>query len=282
MRYDYYHFNFDNYLPSSASTGAPSTVNNFTRTTPKLGFTYNYRQVGFYANYSQGYVPPQVTELFNSVKVPYLQPQTFFNYEVGGWITLLKSKLYADYSFYLLNGTNEIISVRQNDGSYQNQNAGKTRHKGIEYGITYRPNSQWMIRLSATNAQHTFIYVVEKGSTGQVNYSGNEMAAAPHFIANAEFMYKPVFLKGFRIGAEWQHQGNYYMDDANSKKYPGFDVINFRTGYDIGRLGVWINALNAFNKYYAVMATKSTYGYTYSLGDPREITLGISYHFDKN
>jgi iron complex outermembrane recepter protein len=282
LRYDFYHYNFRNALPPSASTGAPSTTNDFNRLTPKLGFTYNYRRTGFYANYSQGYVPPQVTELFNSVKVPYLQPQTFFNYEVGGWVSMLKNKLYLDYSLYLLNGTNEIISVQQNDGSYVNQNAGKTRHKGIEYGITYKPSNEWTFRISATNALHTFIYDVEKSTGGsQANYSGHEMAAAPHFIANAEVTYRPAFWKGFRIGIEWQHQGSYYMDNANSKKYPGSDVFNVRAGYTVGRLECWVNALNTLNKYYAVLASKSTYGYTYNMGDPRELTAGISYHFGK-
>lgn len=187
LRYDFYHYDFQNHLPPSASSGAPSTKNDFNKLTPKVGATYNYKQVGFYTNYSQGYVPPQVTELFNSVKVPYLQPQTFFNYEVGGWLSLFKNKLYADYSLYLLNGTNEIISVRQIDGSYQNQNAGKTKHQGIEYGATYKPTKEWMFRISATNAKHTFIQDIEKG----VDYSGHEMAAAPHFTSNSEIGYKP-------------------------------------------------------------------------------------------
>lgn len=278
LRYDHYQYNFVNWLPPSASTGSPSTINDFNRVTPKLGFTYNYRQLGFYANYSQGYVPPQVTDLFNNVKVPYLLPQTFFNYEIGGWWSLLEAKLYIDYSLYLLKGTNEIISVRQTDGSYQNQNAGKTNHRGIEYGITYSPSGQWKLRLSATNAKHSFVQDVEKG----IDYSGHEMAAAPHFMANAEVMYKPKLIKGLRLGAEWQHQGRYWMDNTNSTSYNGFDVLNIRAGYRIKQLELWVNALNAFNQYYAVLAAKSTYGYTYNLGDPREFTLGLSIHFGKN
>lgn len=277
LRYDYFHYNFHNYLPPSASTGAPSTINNFTRLTPKAGFTYNYKQVGFYANYSQGYVPPQVTELFNSVKVPYLQPQTFFNYEAGGWIAVLKNKLYVDYSLYLLNGTNEIISVRQTDGSYQNQNAGKTKHKGIEYGIMYKPGNEWAFRLSGTNARHSFIQDIEKG----IDYSGHEIAGAPHFIGNSEITYKPAFAKGLRLSLEWQHLSSYYLDNANSGKYKGFDVFNVRLGYTIAKFDVWLHTLNVFNQYYAVLAGKSSYGYTYNLGDPRESTFGVSYHFGK-
>lgn len=275
LRYDYYHYNFTNYLPASASTGAPSSKTDYNRFTPKVGVTYNYRTVGFYANYSQGYVPPQISELFNSVKVPYLQPQLFNSYEIGGWLSLIQNKLYAEWSVYLMNGTNEIISVRMDDGTTQNQNAGRTRHKGIEYGITYKPTSEWMIRLSATNARHTFVENVEK--TG--DYSGNVMSNAPAFIANAEVTYKPHYIKGFRIGAEWQHLDKYWMDNANTTQYNGFDVINLRAGYRYKRAEIWVNAMNVLNKYYAVIATKSAYGYSYNLGDPREWNVGVAYHF---
>lgn len=274
LRYDFYHFNFDNHLPASASTGAPSTQTDFKRVTPKLGFTYNYKGIGVYGNYSQGYVPPQVSELFNSVKVPYLQPQTFFNYEAGGWLSLLQHKLYADWSIYLMNGSNEIISVRQDDGSFLNQNAGKTKHRGIEYGVTYRPGQHWMFRVSATNAKHSFSQYAEKGS----DVSGNEMSGAPRFIANAEVMYH---IKGFRAGLEWQHLGKYWLDNANTQRYSGFDVLNMRTGYSWGRFEVWVNALNVLNKYYATFASRSAYGYSYNLGDPQEWNVGVACRFGK-
>jgi outer membrane receptor protein involved in Fe transport len=274
-RYDFFHYNFRNYLPPSASTGATNTRNDFNRVTPKLGVTYNYKGVGFYANYSQGYVPPQVTDLYNGVKVPYLQPQTFFNYEAGGWLSLWKNKLYADWSLYQLDGTNQIISVRQNDGSFINQNAGKTRHRGIEYGLTLRPDEEWTLRISGTWSDHVFIVQYENNK----NYSGNQMAAAPRFIANTELTWRPSFLKNFRLGVEWQHLGKYWMDNANTKQYKGFDIVNFRTGYQRGQWELWVNALNAFNKYYAALATRSTYGYSYNLGDPAEVTIGLSWHF---
>jgi len=113
------------------------------------------------------------------------------------------------------------------------------------------------------------------------DYSGRQMAAAPHFIANAELTWRPAFLKGFRIGAEWQRVGRYWMDDANTVRYSGFGIVNVRTGYVYRAFEIWVNALNAFNKYYAALATRSTYGYSYNLGDPREITLGLAWHFLK-
>jgi iron complex outermembrane receptor protein len=281
-RFDRFTYNFKNNLSATASSGAPSTTNNFNRFTPKFGFTYNINNVGFYANYSEGYVPPQITELYNSTKVPYLLPQTFANYEIGGWLSLIKNKLYAEWSLYLLNGTNEIISVKQADNTNANQNAGSTRHYGLEYSIKYKPNNQLQVNIGATNAKHYFIQNVVKG----IDYSGKTMNAAPSFTSNAEIIYKPNFVKGFRISAEWNHQSPYFMDDLNNFKYKGFDVINLRTGYQIKKVELWLNVLNFLNEYYSPWATKvsTTSGnasYSYYLGDPREITFGVSYKFGK-
>lgn len=282
IRYDAFKYNFQNQLPVSATSGGPSSITDYSRVTPKIGFTYNRNGLGFYGNYSEGYVPPQITELFNSVKTPYLQPQTFYNYEIGGWMTLAHQKMYIDWSIYRLNGTNEVISVKQSDGSSQNQNSGKTKHEGIEYGMHYVPNTEWLFRLSGTNSRHVFVENIVKG----INYNGKEMSTAPRFTANAEIMYKPKFAKGLRVGIEWQHQSKYFMDDLNFFQYKGFDLVNFRLGYQIQKLEFWMNALNAFNQYYAVMATKSSTAsgnasYAYTLGDPHEFSVGMAVHFGK-
>ena len=112
------------------------------------------------------------------------------------------------------------------------------------------------------------------------------MVDAPRFTANAELMYKPSFLKGLRLGLEWQHQGKYFMDDLDQYTYSGFDVLNFRTGYQGSHFDLWINALNFTNLYYSVLSSKAATSsgnasYSFNLGDPREITLGITYHFGK-
>lgn len=283
LRYDAFKYYFINELPASASVSTASTVNTFARVTPKLGLTYNFKGLGFYANYSQGYVPPQLTDLYSSVKeAPYLLPQTFFNYEVGGWVSLFRNKVYADWSVYRLDGSNEIISVRQSDNSYTNENAGSTRHMGIEYGITYKPVAGLSLRFSGTNAKHTFVENIVKG----IDYSGKEMSGAPRFTGNAELIYKPSYIKGLRIGIEWQHQSRYFMDDLDKQRYKGFDVLNCRTGYRFRNFEVWMNMLNTTNLYYAVYASKNatsggSAAYSYNLGDPRETTLGFTYHFGR-
>ena len=276
LRYDLFRYNFDNHLKPSSFSGSPDTLNYFRRMSPKVGFTYNISsKTGIYANYSQGFVPPQVTDMYTGVKVPNLNPSIFYNYEAGGWIEVIKNRLSADISIYKLDGTNEIVSVKLDDGSYENRNAGKTSHKGIELGINASPVKDVTIRFSGAYSKHEFVRYIEKG----LSYNGNEMSNAPNWIYNTEIWYKPSYVKGLRLGAEWQHVGSYFVDPQNTAKYGGYNVLNIRAGYQFKGFELWANMLNATNRYYSYITTKSASGYSYQLAEPRNITLGVSYDF---
>jgi iron complex outermembrane recepter protein len=276
LRYDRLDYNFDNHLEPGAYTGAPDEKNGFKSLTPKLGMTYDLgRSMGVYTNYSVGFTPPQITELYRGVQVPTLKPSNYKNYEAGGWISFAETKGYLDVSVYQLDGRNEIVSVRLEDGSYENQNAGQTRHRGVEYTFKYAPVQMLNFRFSGTNAKHSYIEFTEKGT----DFDGKEMATAPRFISNTEVCFKPATIKGLRLSLEWQHMGKYYLDAANSEKYKGYDLLNARVGYSVGGLELWTNALNLTNQLYATTADKYSYGKSYRQGAPRTIHIGVGYTF---
>ncbi|ANE50865.1 hypothetical protein SY85_10475 [Flavisolibacter tropicus] len=276
LRYDLFHYEFNNHLMPSAFSGSPDTVNNFQRLSPKIGATYNFSpRIGIYANYSEGFVPPQVTEMYTGVKVPYLNPSIFYNYEVGGWVEVIKNKLSADASAYRLRGTNEIVSVKLDDGSFANQNAGKTLHQGIELGVNATPIKDLSFRFSGAYSKHEFVEYVEKG----VKYNGNEMNNAPNWLYNTEVWYKPSYVKGLRVGAEVQHVGEYFVDPQNTATYKGYNVLNLRAGYQWKGVEVWMNLLNATDNYYSYITSKSAFGYSYQLAEPRSVMVGVSYDF---
>lgn len=274
LRYDVFDYNFDNHLTPSAFSGSRDTLTSFSRISPKIGFTYNFsKRTGLYANYSEGFVPPQVTELYTGVKVPELSPSVFYNYEAGGWAEVIKNKLTIDASAYRLAGTNEIISVKQDDGSFANQNTGKTLHQGIELGVNTTIAKDLSIRFSGAYSKHEFVSYVEKG----ISYNGNQMNNAPNWLYNVEAWYKPSFAKGLRVGAELQHVGEYFVDPRNTAKYEGYNVLNLRTGYAYKGFEVWMNVLNATDNYYSYITSKSTSGYSYQVAEPRNFTVGLSY-----
>jgi Outer membrane receptor proteins, mostly Fe transport len=272
LRYDRFSYHFDNHLRPSAFSGSPDTINHFGRFSPKIGFTWNFgERTGIYANYSEGFVPPQVTELYTGVQVPDLNPSVFYNYEAGGWIEIIRKVLSADISVYRLRGTHEIISVKQPDGSYSNQNAGNTLHTGIEAGVQASPAKGLTIRFSGAYSKHRFVDYTEKG----VSYKNNEMNNAPNWMYNAEAWFMPACIKGLRIGLEWQHVGSYYTDPQNTARYDGYDVLHCRAGYRFGAAEVWVNVLNATGAYYSYITTKSAYGYSYQVAEPRTLHAGL-------
>lgn len=277
LRYDKLNFDFKNNLDEDAFSGAADDVDDFSAVTPKVGLTYNFgKGRGLFANFSQGFLPPQISELYRGVKIPVLEPAEFNNYEIGGWFQL-NDKLSFDLSIYQLNGKNEIISVLLDDGSRENQNAGATTHQGIEYGFNWNIIEGLSLRISGTNASHQFDEYVENGN----DYSGNEMGQAPSWVANAELTYKPHFLPGFRAAMEWQHVDSYFLDNANSAEYGGYDIFNFRVGYKFKNFELWTNVMNFSDQLYATVARRSRWGDSYSVGEPRAFNIGLAYNFQK-
>lgn len=276
LRMDRVAYDYVNHLPPSAYSGAPDESNSFTRISPRVGVTYDLsRGRGLYANYSQGFLPPEVSELYRGVRVPTLRPALFHSYEAGGWASLLSGRLMADISMYRMDGTDEIISVRLDDGTMENRNAGRTRHAGIEYAIIYSPTHALNLRFTGTNARHEFVrYRPQSGSL-----DGNVMDAAPTWMANAEIIYRPTFMRRARLGLEWEHIGPYYMDPENTMRYSGYDLLHVRMSYALQRFDLWMNLRNLTNELYATIASKSGWGQQYVPGAPRSITLGFVYTF---
>jgi outer membrane receptor protein involved in Fe transport len=267
LRYDQFNYQFKNKL----ATGTPTSNNVFTNWAPKIGMTYNQLNWGGYVNYSKGFVPPQITEIYNAIRVPYLLPQSFSNYEIGSWLSIPNG--YFEWALYQLNGRNEIISVRQADGVNLNQNTGQTKHYGIEYQLKYNFSKLLQINFNGSNAKHLYVNTILKGT----DISNKEMVAAPRFFSNLTLLSQ--WNSALSSSLEWQHQSGYFMDEINATRYNGFDVLNLRVNYTMKKHEFWLQCLNLTDQFYASMATKNfsvrgNNAYAYYLGDNRTFALG--------
>ena len=82
--------------------------------------------------------------------------------------------------------------------------------------------------------------------------------------------------------------GSYYMDNANTVRYPGHELLNLRAQTKVGAWDVWASIMNATDAHYAETASSSFKGSgtynpntqdTYTPGAPRTFLLGARYHF---
>lgn len=290
-RYDNMKIKYNNALDLSSGDKI------YDKATFKAGANYNpFDFAGFYGNYSQGFAPPGITSIFRAKSgtggttgVPAefyynLKPASFENYEIGGWFSLLRNKLNFDYAFYYMEGKNELLNVKLEDNSTDYRSAGETRHKGIEFGINYKPSTQIHFRLGGTYAQHTFIdfKVSDKPTDVLQNLDGKEMPAAPRWSGNSEIYYYPNWLPNLRTSVEWQHVGSYYQDQINTVKYDGYNLFNARIGYQWKAFEIYGNVINITDKLYAYnvsRANTTNAQATYTAAAPRTFVLGIQYNF---
>ena len=282
-RFDQMSFDYTNFIDNSTGTKS------YEQFSPKLGITYEASSaLGFYGNFSKGFSPPALSAVFRARPAAQaaatgekfylsIDPAVFSNYEVGGWASLWKNKVFFDYTFYRLEGNNELLGIRQPDNTTDYQSAGKTLHEGIEYQITYRPNDSWNFRFGGTNAKHTFMDFVlsTRVSDALKNVNGKEMPQAPNFIANSEVTYK---YKGARIALEWQKIGPWFQDQVNRVSFEGVSVFNLRVGYTYKAYQFFTNILNLGNSLYATTATRgnnATDKSTYTPAAPRTVVVGV-------
>jgi outer membrane receptor protein involved in Fe transport len=267
-----------------ANFGAPNETRKFSRFSPKLGATYALSKASsVYANLSQGFTPPDVSQLYGKTSIPDLKPATFDNYELGLRMAFLGGALKLDSALYRLDGKDTIVSFALAPGNSENRNAGRTRSQGLELGLSYDAGAVDM-RLGTTFASHRF---QEYLASPTLDYGGKEMPQAPSDITTAEIGYK--VLPGMRIALEIVHQGEYWMNNANTVRYPGHTLLNLRGNYRFAKgWEAWLHVLNLDDEHYAYSASSSYSGVgtytpntqnTYSPGAPRSVMVGVSYTF---
>ena len=288
LRYDRMSFTYTNFLDSTSGSKSYSKV------TPKIGATYDLgKGKGIYANYSRGFSPPGLTSVFRKRTMPAengdlfyynLKPAEFNNAEIGGWASLLDNKIYVDLAFYQMNGRNELLNVRLPDNSYDYQSAGKTLHRGVEFGVTYKPTKELFFRFGGTTAIHRYeeFILSNRESDAIKNVNGKDMPSSPRWLWNTEFSYYPKWFKNFRSSVEWQHVASYYQNQINSVKYEGYDILNLRLGYNWKGIELFTNVLNLTDVLYATNATRgnnATDRTTYNAAAPRTFVFGVQYTF---
>lgn len=285
LRGDHITYDYTNQLTPSATTGAPSESRRYHHLSPKLGATWGLApRVNLYANYAQGFTPPEVSSQYGgALTAPDLRESVFDNIDLGlRWLSADKTWA-ADVALYQLRGKDEIVSYAPAPGQSEPRNAGKTRHEGLEFGVRFQPASAWDAKLNGAFARH--IYEQYQTSPTLI-YDGKTLPAAPRWLVNAEVGFKPA--KDWRIAAEVQHVGAYYMNNANTVRYPGHEVVNLRAQTRFGAWEAWAAITNALDAHYAEVASSSFSGVgaytpntqdTFTPGAPRSLLIGARYHF---
>ena len=238
-----------------------------------------------YANLSQGFTPPEVSQLYGKTAIPDLKPSVYNNQEIG-WRALLANNIRLDSALYQLEGQDTIVSYTSEVGDSFNKNAGKTRSRGIELSLSQQL-AQWDWRLGATWAKHEFVNYLVSAKVGALeDYAGKTMPQAPGHTVNAQVGWN--FTPESRVALGLVKQGPYWMNNLNTVRYEGHTLLNLTASHKIpGGLEIWGQVRNLTDERYADSAASSYKGgafspntqNTYSPGSPRSVMLGVTKSF---
>lgn len=245
---------------------------------PRIGVSYALTDIfNVFGTVAQSDQIPAESEIQKNRE---LDASTARNFEVG-----VKARAHSwgfDASVYNIKVSDEIVSVLLDGGETTYQNAGKTDKKGFEFSGRLRLADRWWLGAGYAYSDYTFDDFLEVIGTSVFDRSGNHLPYVPRNQYSLSMDYNHP--SGFKARVQAETWGSYYMDNANSEKYEGYELITgLMLGYQRGPHALTLNVDNVFDEHYATEVKKSVQGtrtsYYYYAASPRSAMLSYRYAF---
>jgi outer membrane receptor protein involved in Fe transport len=223
-----------------------------------------------YATASSGFRPPQVTELYRlrgGQTVADLNSEQLSALEIGLRNEGVAIALFAE------NTRNYLFR----DSEAYNVSDGRTRSRGLEISLSRRLGAH-NLSVATTYARHK--YAFDRAADGRETISnGNDMDSAPRWFGQAA--WSTQISPTLRHELELSAVGPYYLNAANTAKYEGHTVLNWRAQWQPSANIEWsLRLMNLFDAEYADRADFAFGSYRYFPAMPRHIYLGVRLALD--
>lgn len=260
-------------------SGDQSVDKTYSQTSPKLGVLYQLQpQVQVFANASRSFEPPSFGEL-NSLVVSSLKAQKGTTFEIGSRGN--SEFIDWDVAFYQARLQDELLAVAAATSPVASQtiNAGKTIHRGLEFGLTARlPYSlQWRSSLLIND------FKLDNDPT----FGSNRLPGIQRSLMRAELLYRGSdVLENFFIGPtiEWSPQ-RYNIDFAETLYADSYFLWGMKAGQKINQHWSWfVEGRNLANQKYAATTgvarnQNGADGALFLPGDGRTAYLGVTWTY---
>jgi len=291
IRFEYLRYDYDNKMVSGNTQDDGITPcgfggcqyarpedqeDNFQNTAPNLGLTFRVNDTDtLFASVSRGFRAPQTTELYRlqrGQETADIRSEKL-NAVEAGWRHRGES-LSIELAAYLMRKKNFIFR----DATDANVSDGKTRHTGIELNADWRVSEHWYLGVTGSHAKQEYRFN-RSADLGEEIQSGNDIDTSPRTLASARLGF--TYARG-TAEVEWAYTDSYFMDAANTTRYPGHDLVNLRVLFDVSNTltaGVRLN--NVTDEVYAdradLLAVSSPPVERYFPGHPREIYASLTW-----
>lgn len=271
-----YNFGTGKYV---AGDGLYSLDNSFTLFSTKVGTSYSLTDsTNIYTSVANANQAPTTNELGDNED---LEKSQSINYEVG--LKTRTDNYSSDLALFQNYVQDEIIQIKDENGKTVYDNAGETNKKGLEFDTSYNLTNNLQIGGAYTYSHFKFDTFNESVRNGMVtNLVSRDGNYLPFIPQNQYSIFTAYHLaNGLKTRLTARTYGSYYMDNANTQKYEGYDLItDLMIGYEKKNHNIQLNVNNLFDEYYAIEASKNTSGVeSYKAATPRISMLTYTYKF---
>ena len=292
VRFDASSYDYETNL-APISTGRhrrpENTTVHYRRLSPKAGIAFRVSDAAtVFGSYREGFRAPSQGDAFKqngAESTVDLQPVKVRSYELGVRGNIATRFLYS-VSAYDMTARDDILTFTTPTNTREVLNAGRTRHRGVEFGLGAAVLANLRVDVAYSVAEHEYVHWVPRESSipaNRVDYSGNKMEQAPREIANLSTTWTPAFLKGGRASAEWSMLGRYALTPTNERFTNGYSIVNGNFSYLVlPGTELFLRGLNLVDQEYAELITFDAFqGEQITAGMPRSFFLGVKYGWQR-
>jgi iron complex outermembrane receptor protein len=184
-----------------------------------------------YLNISRGFSNPSLEESLNPDGAinPEIGQEKGMNYEVGIKGSWLGDRLQGTVALYQMEIRDLLVAQRVGEDQFIGQNAGKTRHRGLELSLQYLLPSRSDVSaspfLSYTLNDHSFREFID----GDADFSGNALTGVPRHQLYGGLQVRSR--KGWYWNSHYQFVDAIPLTDSNSLYSDAYHLVNTQLGY---------------------------------------------------
>lgn len=262
---------------------------------PRLGLSHQVAPLTWlFASAGHGFSVPSSEEalLPDGTINKNLKPEEGLHLETGIRRSLFNHRLTLEVAAYRIWVKNLLITRRDVEDQFYGINAGQTIHQGLESRAVlnvipphHLSKQQLTLSLSHTLMDNYFVNFYQN----EEQLKGRQLPGLPSSQLVAQINYQTSF--GLSGSLQFSHINPQYLDDQNTLKYPGHELLDWTLAY--GPKQGWLKHLqfkggvqNLLNARYAsmIVVNAPSFGSAppryYYPGTPRNFYLGVSYRFD--
>ena len=243
-----------------------SRKDDFSNTGLRLGIERDLDQGMLYAVASNGFRPPQVTELYRlrgGQTIADLDSERLRALEIGYKGDFVNAAVYSEKTDHFILRDSEAYNVSD----------GKTRSKGVELE-GFKTFGKHTVSASLGYADHEYDF--DRDADGRETIEkGNQIDTAPKWLGSVR--WSAEFSDSLGHELELVLVGKHYINAANTAEYGGHEVLNWRGHWRINdETKVYARIINVLDEEYADRADYAFGGYRYFPAMPRQIYIGFN------